>query len=121
MEMLAGELGRATGLGARSRKAGSDAERARLNVTRAVRKVLRKIEAECPVLGRHLDRAVQTGLFCSYEPDPTFPVDWDVESGLNPVQRFVLVGRPGGRRSRRVGAPGGRPLTKPGRGITVPP
>ena len=78
MEMLAGELGRATGLGARSRKAGSDAERARLNVTRAVRKVLRKIEAECPVLGRHLDRAVQTGLFCSYEPDPTFPIEWDV-------------------------------------------
>ena len=78
MEMLADELNRASGLGGRSRKAGSDAERARLNVTRAVRKVVRKIEAGCPVLGRHLDRAVQTGLFCAYQPDPTFPVEWEL-------------------------------------------
>jgi len=60
-----------------SHKAGFDAERARLNVTRAVRKVVRKIEAGCPVLGRHLDRAVQTGLFCAYQPDPTFPIEWE--------------------------------------------
>ena len=78
MEMLAAELSRASGLGGRSRKAGSDAERARLNVTRAVRKVVRTIQADCPLLGRHLDRSVQTGLFCAYEPDPTFPVDWEL-------------------------------------------
>ncbi len=78
MEMLADELNRATGLGGRARKAGSDAERARLNVTRAVRKVVRRIEAGCPVLGRHLDRAVQTGLFCAYRPDPMFPVEWEL-------------------------------------------
>jgi tetratricopeptide (TPR) repeat protein len=78
MEVLAGELTRASGLGGRVRKAGSDAERARLNVTRAVRKVVRKIQAGCPVLGRHLDRSVQTGLFCAYEPDPTFPVNWEL-------------------------------------------
>jgi hypothetical protein len=78
MDVLAGELARASGLGGRVRKAGSDAERARLNVTRALRKVVRKIQAECPVLGRHLDRSVQTGLFCAYEPDPTFPVEWEL-------------------------------------------
>jgi tetratricopeptide (TPR) repeat protein len=78
MDMLADELSRASGLGARSRKAGSDAERARLNVTRAMRKVVRKIEADCPVLGHHLDRAVQTGLFCCYEPDPAFAIDWEL-------------------------------------------
>jgi len=78
MEMLADELNRASGLGGRSRKAGSDAERARLNVTRAVRKVVRKIEAGCPVLGRHLDRSVQTGLFCAYQPDPMFPIEWEL-------------------------------------------
>src|SRR5262249_42929184 len=78
MEVLAGELSRASGLGGRTRRARSDAERARLNVTRAVRKVVRKVQAECPVLGRHLDRSVQTGLFCAYEPDPTFPVDWEL-------------------------------------------
>jgi tetratricopeptide (TPR) repeat protein len=78
VEFLAAELARWSGLGGRGRKAGSEAERARLNVTRAVRKVVRKIQAECPVLGRHLDRSVQTGLFCAYEPDPTFPVDWEL-------------------------------------------
>jgi tetratricopeptide (TPR) repeat protein len=78
MEVLAGELSRASGLGGRTRKAGSDAERARVNVSRAVRKVVRMIQAECPVLGRHLDRSVQTGLFCAYEPDPAFPVDWEL-------------------------------------------
>jgi tetratricopeptide (TPR) repeat protein len=78
MEMLADELSRASGLGGRSRKAGSDAERARLNVTRAVRKVVRKIEAGCPLLGRHLDRSVQTGLFCAYQPDPTYPIEWEL-------------------------------------------
>jgi tetratricopeptide (TPR) repeat protein len=78
MEVLAGELALASGLGGRARKAGSDAERARLNVTRAVRTVVRKIQAECPVLGRHLDRSVQTGLFCAYEPDPMFAVEWEL-------------------------------------------
>ena len=74
-EFEVGVLARATGLGGRARKAGSDAERAPLNVTRAVRKVVRKIQADCPVLGVHLERSVQTGLFCAYQPDPTFHVD----------------------------------------------
>ena len=78
LEMLAGELARASGLGGRARKAGSDAERARLNVTRAVRAVLKKVVADCPILGGHLDRSVQTGIFCAYEPDPAFPLRWEV-------------------------------------------
>jgi non-specific serine/threonine protein kinase len=78
MEMLAGELTRASGLGGRVRKAGSDAERARLNVTRAVRATIKKILADCPILGGHLDRSVQTGIFCAYEPDPAFPLQWTV-------------------------------------------
>ena len=49
-----------------------------MNVSRAVRKVVRMIQAECPVLGRHLDRSVQTGLFCAYEPDPMFAVEWEL-------------------------------------------
>jgi len=36
----------------------------------------RKVASDCPVLGGHLDRSVQTGLFCAYEPDPGFPVEW---------------------------------------------
>jgi non-specific serine/threonine protein kinase len=78
MDVIADELARATGLGGRARKAGSDAERARLNVTRAVRAVIKKVASGCPVLGGHLDRSVQTGLFCVYEPDPGFPLDWEL-------------------------------------------
>jgi tetratricopeptide (TPR) repeat protein len=78
MEMLTDELGRASGLGGRVRRAGSEAERARLNVTRAVRAVIKKVLGDCPALGRHLDRAVQTGVFCAYEPDPAFPLRWEV-------------------------------------------
>lgn len=77
IEVLTNELARGVGLGGRARRAGSDAERARLNVTRAVRAVIKKIVADCPRLGRHLETAVQTGAFCSYEPDPVFPVTWN--------------------------------------------
>jgi non-specific serine/threonine protein kinase len=69
IETLTEELARAMGIGGRARKAGSDAERARLNVTRAIGAVVRKVAAECPVLGGHLQRAVRTGTFCSYEPE----------------------------------------------------
>ncbi len=72
------ELKRATGLGGRARRTGSDAERARLNVTRALDAVVKKVSTDCPRLGRHLERAVRTGTFCAYEPDPGFPIDWDV-------------------------------------------
>ena len=77
MEMLADELTRASGLGGRARRASSDAERARLNVTRAIRAVVKKVMSDCPTLGGHLDRSVRTGLFCTYEPDPAFPLRWE--------------------------------------------
>lgn len=77
-EALGRELRRATGLGGRSRRVGSEAERARLNVTRAVRSVLQKVRQDCPQLGAHLDRAVRTGVFCSYASDPEQPIIWEV-------------------------------------------
>jgi tetratricopeptide (TPR) repeat protein len=78
IEMLTQELARAVGLGGRARRAGSAAERARLNVTRAIAAVLRKITREHPVLGEHLAATVRTGTFCTYAPDPRSPVRWDV-------------------------------------------
>src|SRR5262249_35198389 len=78
MESLERESGRGPGFGGRSRRAASDAERARLNVTRSIGRVVRKIADDCPVLGQHLSTAVKTGIFCSYEPDPAFPLTWDV-------------------------------------------
>ncbi len=67
---LARELAGAVGLGGRDRKTGSDAERARVNVTRAIRTALKRIADHDPVLGRSLGGAIRTGTFCAYEPPP---------------------------------------------------
>ena len=63
-------MGRSLGLGGRSRRAGSIAERARLNVTRALRSSLRRIAAADGALGSHLEITVHTGTVCLYSPDP---------------------------------------------------
>ncbi len=78
-EILTRELARAVGLGGRSRRAGSAAERARLNVTRSIGSAMKKIAARSPALGEHLAAAVRTGLFCVYSPDPRLPIRWDTE------------------------------------------
>ncbi|MEO6029693.1 MAG: AAA family ATPase [Candidatus Binatia bacterium] len=78
IEVLTKELSRAVGLGGRSRRAGSAAERARLNVTRSISSAIKKIAAESPALGEHLAAAVRTGLFCVYSPDPRLPITWDL-------------------------------------------
>ena len=70
------ELARAVGLGGRDRKAASTAERARLNVTRALRSAIRNIAEVVPPLGRHLDAAVRTGVFCCYERPPGSGILW---------------------------------------------
>lgn len=76
IDALAAELARAVGLGARDRRAAAPAERARLNVTRAMRAAIARITEAVPDLGRHLDRRVRTGLFCAYEPAPDDSVPW---------------------------------------------
>jgi tetratricopeptide (TPR) repeat protein len=81
MEFIARELSSAVGLGGRDRKAASNAERARVNVTRAVKGVIRRIAAEDESLGRELETTVHTGYFCRYEPDPRHPVAWQVDGG----------------------------------------
>lgn len=78
-EILTRELARAVGLGGRSRRAGSAAERARLNVTRSIGSAVKKIAAGSPALGEHLAAAVRTGLFCVYSPDPRLPIRWDTD------------------------------------------
>ena len=67
-------LSGALGLGGRSRRLGSAAERARSAVTWRIRNAIRKIGTAHPALGRHLDNAVHTGTQCVYEPEKT--VDW---------------------------------------------
>jgi hypothetical protein len=76
IDFLARELGAAVGLGGRDRKSASNAERARVNVTRAIRSALDRIVEHSPSLGRHLATTVRTGTFCSYQPDQRAPVSW---------------------------------------------
>jgi tetratricopeptide (TPR) repeat protein len=77
MDVLATELARAVGLGGRDRKAASHAERARLNVTRAIRAVLRSLAGVHPSLAQHLSLTIRTGRYCSYTPDPRVPITWE--------------------------------------------
>ncbi len=76
IDFLAGELGAAVGLRGRDRRAASNAERARINVTRAIKAALERIGEHSPGLGRHLAATVRTGTFCSYQPDPRVPITW---------------------------------------------
>jgi hypothetical protein len=77
LEFLSRELRAAIGLGGRHRKAKSSAERARVNVTRAIRIVLRRIASQHPELGEHLRRTIRTGTYCLYAPDPRLPIEWE--------------------------------------------
>jgi tetratricopeptide (TPR) repeat protein len=78
IDALTDELTRAVGLGGRVRRAGSDADRARLNVTRAMRRAIAAIAAADAILGHDLARGIRTGLFCAYTPDPRHPIRWEL-------------------------------------------
>lgn len=75
-QFLLDELAGAAGLGGRSRRMSDDVDRARKAVRARVRDAIGRVETAHPELGRHLARAVQTGTFCSY--DPEVPVRWTV-------------------------------------------
>jgi tetratricopeptide (TPR) repeat protein len=75
-EALTQALAEAVGLGGRDRRAASVAERARLNVTRAIRSAMARIADNHPELGRHLDATIRTGAYCSYIPDTRTPPTW---------------------------------------------
>jgi hypothetical protein len=68
LEVLRSEIARAVGLGGRSRRAGSDAERARINVQRRLREAVERVAALHADAGTHLRRSIRTGAFCSYVP-----------------------------------------------------
>jgi tetratricopeptide (TPR) repeat protein len=73
LDFLVRELSRAVGIGGRARHAGSAAERARLNVTRAVKSALRRIAESNPELAAHLGATVHTGTVCVYSPEYRAP------------------------------------------------
>jgi tetratricopeptide (TPR) repeat protein len=75
-DFLVRELSRAVGLGGRDRRAASASERARAGVTRAVRHAIARIGDHHPQLHEHLNRAIRTGTYCAYLPDPRAPAGW---------------------------------------------
>lgn len=89
IDAINAELERALGLGGRDRGMPSPAERARVNVTKAIRAAIRAIGSECPRLGEHLAASIRTGRFCSYAPPGHEPPAWrlvgtDVPPGFTP-------------------------------------
>jgi len=74
LDQIAETLAGALGLRGRTRTIGSGAERARSTVTWRIRSAIRKIAGVHPRLGRHLDNSINTGTFCSYQPE--VPVAW---------------------------------------------
>jgi eukaryotic-like serine/threonine-protein kinase len=77
IDALTRELARAVGLGGRDRRAGSVSERARLNATRAIRTAIAKITENNAVIGELLRCTIKTGTFCSYNPTPASPIQWE--------------------------------------------
>ncbi|MFZ6005956.1 MAG: ATP-binding protein [Actinomycetota bacterium] len=77
-DALVEQLTAAFGLGGRARSAGGDPdERLRKAVSARVRSSIDKIATLHPSLGRHLNAAVRTGFWCSYQPE--HPTSWSIE------------------------------------------
>ncbi len=55
-------------------------ERARINVTRAIKAAVRRIAEHEPELGHLLRGAVRTGTTCAYEPDPSLLLEWEIRT-----------------------------------------
>ena len=80
IETLGRELSRAVGLGGRDRRAASASERARINVSRAIKIALERIAEHNPALATLLTGSIRTGTFCSYTPDSRLPASWQLST-----------------------------------------
>ena len=78
MDALAHELARAVGLGGQDRHAASEAERLRVNVTRAIRSAIERIAEHDAPLAEYFTATVRTGRFCSYAPGPSDTTRWSL-------------------------------------------
>jgi len=75
-DLLADELMTAVAFGGRDCALPSDAERARVGVTIAIRSVVKKLQEALPDLGWHLAGRLRVGRLCSYEPEAADPIRW---------------------------------------------
>jgi hypothetical protein len=79
LDALIQQLSAAFGLARRPRPTGSTAERARTAVTWRIRTAIKRLGETHPELGRHLENAVRTGTWCTYQPEAA--VEWKIETG----------------------------------------
>jgi predicted ATPase/DNA polymerase III delta prime subunit len=89
LAFLTRELARAVGLAGRDRHSGSAAERARLNVTRAIRTAIQRIAEHNAALAELLGSCIRTGSFCCYVPNPRTPIAW--RFNLEKAERWPMV------------------------------
>jgi predicted ATPase len=94
IESFQRELARALGLGGRDRRAGSVAERARINVTRSIRSAIQRVSEYHNALGKILNESIRTGSFCRYAPNPRITIGWrftsdSAEAPVEPSPRAI--------------------------------
>ena len=97
IDALTRELSRAVGLGGRNRRAASASERARQSITKTIKAVVERIAQSDAALGDILSRCIRTGTFCSYQPDPDFPIAWEFAADqfdIEPAEQPTSSGDP---------------------------
>jgi tetratricopeptide (TPR) repeat protein len=77
-QAVVAELRRSAGLGGRTRRHSAEAERARVNATRALGTALTRLESLTPVAAAHLRASVRTGSHFRYEPAAGGPSRWQL-------------------------------------------
>ena len=65
-------------LAGRADRALTDRERARVRITHAIRKSMRRLAPHHAALSEHLRATLSTGTYCAYLPDPRRPVEWEI-------------------------------------------
>ena len=81
LDALISELRRAIGLSGRDRPQGSGSERARINVTRNIRRAMAAIDRVAPQLAAHLTVSIRTGHYCTYAPESAARIHWEIDLG----------------------------------------
>src|SRR5712664_1121483 len=95
IDALTRELSRAVGLGGRNRRAASASERARQSITKTIKAVIERITESDAALGDIFARSIRTGTFCSYQPDPEFPIAWEFAAPIiEPSEQPTSSGEP---------------------------
>jgi tetratricopeptide (TPR) repeat protein len=106
IDALTRELSRAVGLGGRNRRAASASERARQTITKTIKSVVERIAQSDRQLADILSRCIRTGTYCSYQPDPDFPIAWEFAAPIvEPAAQPTTSGDPAPTRADRPQAP----------------